>query len=96
MPSINNHLSLLLSTNRDAAGEITRNETLENFLPNDLANIYINYEHHNKVNPLGLFFATLPVCAHLLGNSVYLNHVGRRLNPLSLNVLIGGPTGIQS
>jgi hypothetical protein len=85
-----------LSANRAAAGEITRNANIHNFVPADLANVYLNYEYRNKVNSLGLFVASLPVCAHLLGNDMYLNHLGNRLNPLSLNVLIGGPTGIFS
>ncbi|CAF3595795.1 unnamed protein product [Rotaria sp. Silwood1] len=93
MSNKNVFTSLLLSANRKAAGEITRNENIQNFLPEDLANVFLNYEYHNKVNAFALFVACLPICAHLLGNDVYLNHLGNRLNPLSLNVLIGGATG---
>ncbi|CAF4216538.1 unnamed protein product, partial [Rotaria sp. Silwood2] len=77
----------------NSAGEITRNENIQNFLPEDLAKVFLNYEYHNKVNAFALFVACLPICAHLLGDDVYLNHMGNRLNPLSLNVLIDGATG---
>ncbi|UJR12514.1 hypothetical protein I4U23_016689 [Adineta vaga] len=85
--------SFLLSANRNAAGELTRNETIGNFLPNHVANVYLNYEYINKINAFGLFVASLPVCSHLLGNDVYLNYLGNRLNPVSLNVIVGGATG---